>query len=234
MYKILLLEDGKETQVMVKAALSQGFILTIAESVVRGRELARSNNFDLFIVDINLPDGDGFHFCSELRNDFKTKNTPVFFLSSKSESQDKVLGFSIGADDYIVKPFDAWELKARINARLKKINEGKLTEEPIISGQFMLEILAQKAYRISKGVREDLQLSPHEFKLLYFLIRNEGLVLTREFLLNSIWGDSLHVSDRTVDAHICNLRKKLSLNTNFVESVFGQGYRLKTLEDQIC
>jgi DNA-binding response OmpR family regulator len=225
MNRILLVEDSPEVQVMVRAALVNNFQLTIVDTIAKALDLIQQKSFDLFLIDVVLPDGNGFYLCAELRSSLKTKAIPVFFLTGKSDSKDKVMGFSIGADDYIVKPFDPLELRARISAKLKKITESQFAEEPIWKGNFRLDLSFQKAYFVENNEAEDLQLSPSEFRLFLHFIKHSGRVFSRDQLLSLVWGSSVHVSDRTVDAHVCNLRKKLSKKHNYIESVFGEGYR---------
>jgi two-component system phosphate regulon response regulator PhoB len=172
--------------------------------------LSRSNNqFDLILIDIMLPDGDGFKLCANIQSGtygFNEDETSVVFLTAKGEISDKVLGFSLGADDYIVKPFDPIELKARVQARLKKAQKVKLKENILTKEGLELNVSMQKV-TWSEGAK------------------HEDHVFTRDQVIDAVWGAGVHILDRTIDTHISNLRKKLSCSRFTVRSVHGVGYR---------
>jgi len=223
--RVLLVEDCLETQVLVRAALHQHAALTCVTTIQAALQHLQNEKVDLVLLDLALPDGDGFYLCAEMKAIAKTETIPVFFLTSRGTAHDKVMGFSMGCDDYILKPFDPLELRARVSAKLKKVLTLQQIESTFQKGLFRLDSGAQRACIARGKVEEELSLSSREFRLLFHLVRNEGRVLSRSQLLDSVWGSDVNVSDRVVDTHICNLRKKISTDFNHIPCVFGQGYR---------
>ncbi len=178
---------------------------------------------DLLILDLMLPDIDGFEICKTLRNDPKTSKIPIIILTAKIEETDKIIGLELGADDYVTKPFSPRELIARIKAVLRRIygEEGKPT---VIEVANMLTIDLNRMEVYVEGKKVDLTLT--EFKILETLSEKPGWVFSREQLLNSIWGLEKSVSDRTIDVHIRNLRSKLGKAGKLIKSVRGVGYKI--------
>lgn len=232
MKNILLVEDIEEVQILVQSILGSDFNITVASDVDSALQAAETINFDLFLIDVVLPTENGFHLCARLRSNAKTKMTPVIFLTSKSSIQDKIMGFSLGGDDYIVKPFDPMELKIRVQSKLKNTNV-YLETENLRKGSIKLNIPSQKAFLLKQNEEIELGLSPNEFKLLSYFLKHEGQVLTRSRLLDEIWGKKLNVTDRTVDTHIYQLRKKLQDQSQSIESVFGEGYRFSVVRESL-
>lgn len=227
MHSILVVEDAPEFQVMVQRTLAQsGYAVTCVSTAAEAFVQLDRNRFDLVLLDIVLPDGDGYRVCSRMQNDEDLRSVPIFFLSGKTDIYDKVMAFSLGADDYIVKPFDPVELRARVDARLAKRRIQETAESTVRKGNLKIDLSAQKASVVSKGGEEsDLRLTPAEFKLLHFLARNEGKLCSRAQLLRAVWGRDVHVLDHNVYTHICALRRKLSSKSILIESVPRLGYR---------
>ena len=224
--KILLVEDCAEVQVLVRGVLGRQYSLTIVGTVGEALKAIDQVEFDLIVADIGLPDGDGFHLCSRIRGNELTSDVPLIFLTTRGSLADKITGFSLGADDYIVKPFEPLELRARIESKLKK--SGKEGGEVLSKGNLKVNVPFQKAF-VVEGERDvDLDLSPNEFRLIYYFLHHEGHVLSRSQLLEKVWGGNANVSERTVDSHVYTLRKKLKNHAHFLESVFGEGYRFST------
>ena len=194
-----------------------------ANSLKDGIEKATAEKFSLIVIDIGLPDGDGFELFKQLRNLPNNKKTPVIFLTGDEDVNSKISAFSLGADDYIVKPFNTLELRARVERRLKKHMEDALNGDHITAGPLVLEVSSQRLK--IQGKKGYVSLTPREFKILLLLVKNPERIFTREFILNKIWGRDVFVTDRTVDAHICYLRKKLNKFSTYVQSVPGEGYR---------
>jgi two-component system response regulator ResD len=228
MHTLLLVEDSPEVQVMVRGALGTQFHLVIVDQISSALAEIEKHHFDLMIIDIVLPDGNGFELCAQLKNMEKTRSTPVVFLTAKAETKDKVMGFALGADDYIAKPFDPLELRARIESKMRKLTDKVLDADYLVCGPIRLSMGFQKAFISENSAFREIDLTPNEFKLLYFFMRHEAYVLSRAQLLDSVWGHALNVTDRTIDTHICTLRKKLYPLGNMIESVFGEGYRFST------
>ena len=179
---------------------------------------------ELILLDIMLPGEDGMQLLSEVRKDTKTKNIPVIMLTAKGAEYDKVSALDLGADDYVTKPFGMMELVSRIRAVLRRTGRGKNTDEPVIkSGSIKIDVLRHTV--TSNG--KEIVLTLKEFELLKMLILNSGVVLTREQLLEDIWGYNFDGETRTVDVHVRSLRQKLGKEGNRIETVRGVGYRIR-------
>jgi DNA-binding response OmpR family regulator len=231
MYSLLVVEDSPDFQMMIQRVLNgPSFRLKCVETATDAINVLGRESFDLVLLDIVLPDGDGYRVCTHMQKEERMRNTPVFFLTGKTDVYDKVLAFSLGADDYIVKPFDPLELKARIEAKLnkKKIkdSDAEAFTETFRRGRLKINLGFQKAFVLDDdGKENDLRLTPAEFKLLHYLIRNEGKLCSRSQLLSAIWGQDVHVLDHNVYTHICALRRKLADQSEYIESVPRLGYR---------
>jgi two-component system phosphate regulon response regulator PhoB len=187
-------------------------------------EYLRRNPADLVLLDILLPDEDGFEICKRLRADERLKSLPVIFLTAKSEEMDRVLGLEIGADDYVVKPFSPRELVARVKAVLRRQERVAEKREVVEAGAIRLDTRTQEVSVRGRPV----ELSALEFKLLYFLASHPRHVFDRDRLLDEVWGRDRFVTPRTVDVHIRRLREKIEEQPNhpqFLQTVRGSGYR---------
>jgi DNA-binding response OmpR family regulator len=227
MPRILLVEDCRETAILVRGVVGRTHEIDVAVSAAEARARLGTTAFDLVILDVMLPDGDGYHLCSWIRQNEQTRsssNVPIIFLSGKGEVSDKVLGLSLGADDYVVKPFEPMELRARIESKLNAGVRGRGGADVFRKGAIEFNLLFQKATLQAGGQTRDLNLTPNEFRLLCYLAKNEGQVFSRERLLETIWGKT-HVLDRTVDAHVYSLRRKLDDQAYCIESIHSEGYR---------
>ena len=183
----------------------------------------KQEDFDIIIMDIMMPKLDGFSAIKEIR---KTKNTPVLMLSARGEEYDKLFGFEIGIDDYVVKPFSPKEVMARINAILSRSN--KKEEENSTEGKYVykgleVDMLARNVY--VDGVKKEL--TPKEFELLQYLIINKNIALSREKILNEVWGYDFFGDDRTIDTHIKMLRNNLGPYRKFIVTLRGMGYKFQ-------
>lgn len=226
MSHILLVEDSEECQISVRRALQNGAVtLTALNTRDEARSFMKKNNrqIDLAILDLSLPDGDGFQVLEDLREAGMPELTPVFFLTSKSDLEAKVMAFQLGADDYLVKPVSPVELRMRVESRLKKSNG--LLSETITRGELLIEIKHLRASRLGKDGPVDLSLTAKEFKILSFLVRHENQLFTRTELVSSVWGKNVNVLDRTVDSHIYGLRKKMGSLASYIECVPNAGYQ---------
>jgi DNA-binding response OmpR family regulator len=225
--KILLVEDGLEFQAMVRASLEPKYRVTVAGTLAEARAKSALEVFDLFILDVSLPDGEGFSFCEDLRKNERTQAAPVIFLSVRSQITDKLHGFATGADDYLVKPFDALELKARVDAKILRrgATSPTIADAGLTKGPINMEAATGRAYLTEGGKKNDLSLTPFEFKILYHLARHEEKVVSREELLSTVWGQDTHVFDRATDKHVSSLRQKLGNHSKCIETVSRVGYR---------
>lgn len=224
MRRVLLIEDNPEMRLMVKASLDN-IELTEADTLSAARECIEQSQYDLILLDLTLPDGDGSRLLAELQSEDNLKHIPVFVLTGKTDTMDKVFAFSIGAEDFITKPFDPLEFKARVNAKLRKIEVVEKSKE-----QFVLEDLKINTARQRVWIgnsKEPISLTSIEYRMLLMLCRKRDHVISRESFLDEIWGNEITVTDRTVDTHIGHLRKKLADSRIEIETVIGEGYRLK-------
>lgn len=225
-HRILLVEDSPEIQLIVQSLLRRKFnVKTVSTSAQAFQEL-ESQNYSLIILDVGLPDGDGFKICSHIKHQDRHRQTSVIFLSGKNQVGDKVMGLSLGADDYIVKPFEPIEFQARVEARIRSLEETKQAQEFLFVGDFKIVPSQQRIFSVANEKETAIELTTTEFKLLYFLIRHEDQILSRERILNEVWSNSVSVSDRTVDTHIYTIRQKLNpILANCIQAIPKAGYR---------
>lgn len=219
-FEVLHVEDSIDSQELVANTLKSVCNITSASSVKDALALVEQKKFDLFLMDVMLGDGDGFNLTKILKQKPSCKDAPFIFLTSKGEIDHKTAGFHLGADDYIVKPFDLAELRLRVEARLKKTKRDD--PEKLIRGNLRLDIPTQKAYLIKENT--NLDLTPLQFKLLFFLMKNEDQVLSREQLIDQIWGEGIQIG-RSLDTHMNALRKKLGPYSAQIHTIYGQGYQ---------
>ncbi len=226
MYTILCVEDSNEVQILIRATLSSNNKLVFASSISEARAKLDETEFDAVILDIGLPDGDGLRFCSELKAARGLSSMPVFVLTGKNSIHEKTLGFQLGIEDFITKPFDPIELRLRIESRLKKMTDQNENRDSLTIGPLKINFSSQKVSLKSSDSHISLALSPTEFKILGFLVKHIEQVKTREQIITAAWSDGIHLSDRTVDSHISRIRKKLGKGACSIDAVSGSGYRL--------
>lgn len=222
MDKVLLVEDDSTLAMGIEYSLkNEGYMVDIAHNFTDGRDLVRQNNYDLIILDVGLPDGNGFDLCREIRKD---KTTPVIFLTAQDEEVNIVMGLDLGGDDYITKPFRIKELISRIKAvmrRAAKISQRDL----LISNDIKVNLLESKVYKDN----ELIWLTPSEYKLLIILMNNHHQVLSRSKILENLWDiDGDFVDDNSLSVYIRRLREKIeddSSNPKYIKTVRGIGYR---------
>lgn len=225
MHRVLVVEDNLELQQAIPEILGASCSFEFASTLKEAFEAADLNDFDLILLDVALPDGDGFKLCAHLKQQEKKSDVPVIFLTGDSDIQDKVMAFSLGADDYILKPFDARELRARVFARLERSAKTKEKSDTLVKGDLCFALLSQRVTVSSEQGGLELQLTPLEFRLLLYFAQHEDHVLTREQIISAVWAENIHVLDRTIDSHISNLRKQLASSACAIRSVYGEGYR---------
>jgi DNA-binding response OmpR family regulator len=223
--RVIIIEDERDIVELVRYNFrKEGFEIESFSCGRDGLEYLHRNPADLVLLDILLPDEDGFEICKRLRADERLKSLPVIFLTAKSEEMDRVLGLEIGADDYVVKPFSPRELVARVKAVLRRQERVAEKREVVESGALRLDTRTQEVTVRGKLV----ELSALEFKLLYFLASHPRHVFDRDHLLDEVWGRDRFVTPRTVDVHIRRLREKIEEMPNrpqFLQTVRGSGYR---------
>ena len=220
--KILLVEDDTKIARFVELELMhEGYAVTKAFDGRQGLTLALEGNFDLLLLDIMLPGISGLDLLGRLRQDPATARLPVIMLTAKTSEYDRVMGLDSGADDYISKPFGVMELLSRIRAVLRRVEKPPLS--PVLTAGPLAVDTGRRT--VTDGER-DIALTFKEFELLCCLIRNRGLVLTREKLLETVWGFDFEGESRTVDMHIKSLRQKLGPLGELIQTVRGVGYKL--------
>jgi len=222
MARILVIEDEVDIQQILEYNLREkGHKVFIAGKGEEGLRIAREKKPDLVLLDLMLPDIPGTEVCKTLKSDPSTKNTQVVMLTAKGEEIDRVVGFELGADDYVVKPFSVRELLLRIQAILRR-SQGE--QEIATSFQFGRLRVDRQAHRVWADESE-LELTALEFKLLVTLYDRRNRVQTRAALLSDVWGIDADITTRTVDTHVKRLREKLGDAGNYIETVRGVGYR---------
>lgn len=224
MRRILVIEDNPEMRLLVRSCLDK-LEVEEAEDLSSAKKMVQESPFDLIILDLHLPDGDGSRFLAEIQAEENLRHIPVFVLTGKSDTMDKVLAFSIGAEDFITKPFDPLELKARIQAKLRKLDLDDSKKEQIVIEDLKINTARQRVW--VKDIKEPISLTSIEYRILLMLTRNRDRVISRTKFLDEIWGNEISVTDRTVDTHIGHLRKKIGTSKVKIETVIGEGYRLK-------
>ncbi|RZA05830.1 MAG: response regulator transcription factor [Proteobacteria bacterium] len=227
MDKILLIEDLAEYQVLVRGVLGPQFQVACVETLRDAAALLAKEKFNAIILDALLPDGDGLKFCAELRSGANTSNIPLVMLTARGSITDKVAAFSNGADDYVTKPFEPLELKARIEALVKRFSERNQSAGTLVRGSLRLATEEYKAYAQEGSREQELKLTPMEFRLLQFLIKNEHRVVTRADILQGVWGSGVFVVDRVIDKHVSSLRQKLGVHSEYIQTVPRLGYQFQ-------
>lgn len=219
--KILIVDDEELIRTVVKEyAELEGYEIDEAGDGLEAIAKCQENNYDLIIMDIMMPKLDGYQAVKEIQ---KTKNTPILMLSARGEEYDKLLGFDLGIDDYVQKPFSPKELMARIKAILKRVNK--------VTKKYTVDTLV-----IDDGAREvtidgeKTVLTLKEYELLKYLVENENIAISREQLLTNIWGYDFYGDDRTVDTHIKTLRSKIGPYKDNIVTLRGVGYKFEHKE----
>ncbi len=222
MYKILIVDDEpKIREVIREYAEFSGYEVSEAEDGMSAIGLCKLNNYDIIIMDIMMPKLDGFSACKEIK---KIKDIPVIMLSARGEEYDKLFGFEIGIDDYIVKPFSPKELMARINAVLTRTKAAAQVPQNVLNfGGLEINIPA----RTVAVDGEKIELTPKEYELLFYLVENKNIALSRDKLLSDIWGYDFFGDDRTIDTHIKNLRNSLGPYRDYIVTLRGVGYKFE-------
>ncbi|EOR27375.1 alkaline phosphatase synthesis transcriptional regulatory proteinphoP [Clostridium sartagoforme AAU1] len=223
--KILVVDDEDHIVELISYNLTNsGYKVITANNGIDAVRIAREEKPNLMLLDLMIPGLDGFDVCKSIRNDNETKDISVIMLTAKGEELDKILGLELGADDYITKPFSIRELLARIKAVLRRIKSVEGSEEVYKSNGILINFDRRDVFIFDKKI--DLTLK--EFELLEILVKNRGKILTRETLLDKIWGYEYVGETRTVDVHIRYLRKKVEeddKNPKLIETIRGVGYR---------
>jgi DNA-binding response OmpR family regulator len=225
--RVLVVEDDEHIRELLALHLRlEGLELTTAADGAEGLTLARTQPFDLLILDVMLPGLDGVTLCRAVRRESRNTDTSVLMLTARREEADKVLGLDSGADDYLTKPFGIRELLARVRALLRR-RRTPATGQPapaVAAGPLTVE----PARRQARLDGRDIELTAHEFDLLYLLASNRGIVFSRDALMQKVWGTDTHITERSVDTLIKRLRKKIEADPGeprYISTVWGTGYK---------
>lgn len=222
MYKLLVVDDEPKIREVIKEyAEFSGYEVTEATDGMSAVGLCKLNDYDLIVMDIMMPKLDGFTACKEIK---KIKDVPVIMLSARSEEYDKLFGFELGIDDYVVKPFSPKELMARINVILSRKNSATQATSNLLKFDGLEINIAARTVSVDG---ERVELTPKEYELLFYLIENKNLALSRDKLLSDIWGYDFFGDDRTIDTHIKNLRNNLGPYRDFIVTLRGVGYKFE-------
>jgi DNA-binding response OmpR family regulator len=226
MKNILVVDDEEKIRLVIKKyAEFEGYNIVEAEDGMEAIEKFKAQDFDLVILDVMMPELDGFSTCKELK---KIKDVPVIMLSARGEEYDKIHGFELGIDDYVVKPFSPKELMMRMNVVMSRH-----TVKPQDAGENH-EIFEAEGLKVDFTSRivtvdgEKTDMTPKEYDLLFYMIKNKGIALTREKLITEVWGYDYYGDDRTLDTHIKLLRSSLGDYRKFLVTLRGVGYRFET------
>ena len=226
MYRILVVDD----EIMIRSLIRkygefEGHTVIEAVDGMDAISKFKSEGADIIIMDIMMPELDGFSACREIR---KISDVPIIMLSARGEEYDKINGFEIGIDDYVVKPFSPKELMLRIDAIMKRAKSGGRSESKnevitLAGGGITVDFTARIVYRDG----ERIEMSPKEYDLFFYMIKNKNIALTRDKLLSDVWGYDFFGDDRTLDTHIKILRKSLGAYNDLIVTIRGVGYRLE-------
>lgn len=225
--RIALIEDDSDLSFTIRLNLEkEGYGVDSFANGQEGLLAVQRGRYDFLILDLNLPDLDGFTICREIRRDPQTEGLPILMLTARSSERDRVTGLELGADDYLTKPFSTRELLARIAAILRRSRQGADEADSFDDGDLRVD---GKTFRVFVRGAE-VKLARKEFELLWILIRNRPAVVSRDRILSEVWQMAEDVETRTVDAHIRNLRKKVGKDR--IGTVIGFGYRFESPEDK--
>ena len=218
--KILVIEDNPDTRRFLQVMLSREFEVSIAKDGIEGIEMAKSVQPELIVLDVVMPSLNGYDTCKKLKSMPETENIPVIFLSGKNTTTEITYGISMGADDYLPKPFDHKELLARIKTRLARALSNPAPK--VVIGKLEIDTINRMAHYD----RAFIQLTLTEYDILRLLASRFGVVVSREEIMKEIWKDSAtETTDRTIDVHIRSLRKKIPAMNSHIQSVYGVGYK---------
>lgn len=222
MKKLLVVDDEDKIREVIKEyAEFSGYEVTEAADGMSAIGLCKLNDYDLIIMDVMMPKLDGFSSVKEIK---KIKDIPVIMLSARGEEYDKLFGFELGIDDYVVKPFSPKELMARVNAVLQRKSGSESNSAQVMKFDGLEVNFAARTITVDG---ERVNLTPKEYDLLFYLIQNKNIALSRDKLLSDIWGYDFFGDDRTIDTHIKNLRNNLGPYRNFIVTLRGVGYKFE-------
>lgn len=223
MSKILVVDDeARIRQIIKKYAEFEGHQVREATDGMQAIEVCKNDTFDLIIMDVMMPELDGFSACREIR---KFCDTPIIMLSARGEEYDKIHGFELGTDDYVVKPFSPKELMMRVNAVIKRSSSEFSGSKDVFNYEGLSVDFSARIVTIDG---ERIEMTPKEYELFFYMVKNKGIALTREKLISEVWGYDFFGDERTLDTHIKLLRKSLREYSKCIVTLRGVGYRFET------
>lgn len=227
MDRLLVVDDEEKIRIIIrKYGEFEGYEVDEAGDGMEAVMKVRANDYDLIIMDVMMPELDGFSACSEI---FKIKRIPVIMLSARGEEYDKIHGFELGIDDYVVKPFSPRELLLRVKAVINRNGKKRAADNKEADRDVFIKegLTVDFTARIVKIDGKQINMTPKEYDLLFYMVRNHGIALTREKLITEVWGYDYYGDDRTLDTHIKLLRSSLGPYRNFLVTLRGVGYRFE-------
>lgn len=225
MQRILVVEDSRESFELIRRTLDTSYELVWAQNIFQAQGALRTSSFGLILLDLHLPDGDGLGLCSMLNADESITQAPIFILSARTSVPEKLMAFTVGADDFITKPFHPEELKARIDGKLRKRTEKQAHASVIEVGGIRLDQMTHQVTVETDETPLAIDLTSLEFRLLSFFIRSRNRAVSRNEILDEVWGKDCHVFSRNVDTHVSKIKKKLGHYGDYLTSEHGIGYR---------
>lgn len=223
MYHILLVEDDRNIQTLIANYFTKKekdvFAIEIASDGQTGLEKAYENHYDCLLLDVMLPELDGFEICREIRRE---SDVPIIFITARTDESDMLNGYALGCDDYVVKPFPLPVLYQKVNALIKR-SKGLVRSKVFTAGSLSLN--PNNGMVVSEG--REVKLTAREYGILKVLIENKGVIISREKLLNIVWGFNSEVDERVLDTHMRNLRKNLGANGKLIKTVIRRGYKIE-------
>ena len=232
MKKILVVEDSLDLQVLLKMVLGSVYRVEYAQTLAGAREAINHSEFDLVLLDLTLPDGDGVDLCLDLKDDHGLSRVPIVILTGNSEIEERVRGLNAGADDFVIKPFHSKELLARIESVLRR-GPARHMDSAITLDDVTVDLSRQQAWHHKNSQKKLLDLTPIEFRILLTLFRYNGFAVSRQTLVGDVWDQSVHLSERNVDTHVCKLRKKLSETHLNIANRRNEGYFIQIQDHEI-
>jgi DNA-binding response OmpR family regulator len=228
MQRICLVEDSAELQALFQHEFQDWYQVSCAGSIKAALSLFEKQCFDIVVLEVSLPDGSGLELCTRLKTLDRTKNWPVIFLTKHSDPVNKMMAFALGAEDYVVKPFEPIELRARIGARLRSSGMPHLSSaEEQSFGDLKFDMVKRRALSIEGQSERDLGLTPFEFKLLHFLAMRSEQIFGRSELQKHLNGLEVHVNEEGIYTHVSTLRRKLGAKKGYIECIPRVGYKFR-------
>ena len=230
--RILAIEDAPESQALINLSLKSKFEMDFAGNCAEALQKAKGNDYVCILIDIHLPDGNGFELFQKLKEIERAKEIPAIFLTADKEISSILMGLSVGADDYVTKPVNPLELQARVDSKVNKWLKQKGESRKVVRGPFEFDLDAFKVFADVEGKKLELSMTPIEFRLLLKMAHAPGHIFTRDMLIDQVWGTQHFIDERSVDKHISALRLKMKPYHNWIKTRTGLGYSFENQAQQ--